>query len=117
MAVKIYHNARCSKSRATLQLLQERGIEPEIIDYKKYPPTIEDLFKILMALDVPPTDLIRFKDAAAKALDIHPTDEKFVEEWIELMVENPAIIERPIVVNDSKAAIGRPPENVLTILD
>ena len=116
MAAKIYHNPRCSKSRQTLALLQENSVEPEIIKYLETPPTAAELGKILEMLGKDPQDIIRFKDAAAKTLGLSAKDERGRDEWLALMAANPAIIERPIVVIDGKATMGRPPENVLSIL-
>ncbi len=115
MKVKIYHNPRCSKSRQTLQLLQEQGIEPEIIEYLKTPPSAEELDDILQKLEIEPRDLMRKKEAEYKATGMN--DEALDREaLIKGMVATPKLIERPIVLANDKAAIGRPPENVLTIL-
>ena len=115
MSVKIYHNPRCGKSRQTLELLQEQGIEPEIIEYLKTPPSPEELNGILQKLGMEPRDLMRKKEAEYKAsgLDDQTLDRKAL---INGMVSHPILIERPIVVANDKAAIGRPPEAVLTIL-
>ena len=115
MSVKIYHNPRCSKSRQTLQLLQEQGIEPEIIEYLKTPPTAEELNDILQKLGMEPRELMRKKEAEYKANGLD--DEKLDRQaLINDMVNHPILIERPIVVANDKAAIGRPPKAVLTIL-
>jgi len=115
MSVKIYHNPRCSKSRQTLQLLKEQGIEPEIIEYLKKPPTAEELNDILQKLGMEPRELMRKKEAEYKASGLD--DEKLDRQaLINGMVNHPALIERPIVVANDKAAIGRPPEAVLAIL-
>jgi arsenate reductase (glutaredoxin) len=115
MSVKIYHNPRCGKSRQTLQLLQEQGIEPEIIEYLKTPPSAEELNDILQKLGMEPRDLMRKKEAEYKAnnLDNETLDRQAL---IKGMVNHPILIERPIVLANDKAAIGRPPEAVLTIL-
>lgn len=113
MALTIYHNPRCSKSRQTLELLHERGLKPEVIEYLKTPPTRNDLSKIVKMLGVSARDILRAKDAAAAGIDPEKLDDNAL---IEAMEKNPAIIERPIVVHDGKAALGRPPENVLEIL-
>jgi arsenate reductase len=115
MSVKIYHNPRCSKSRQTLQLLQEQGIEPEIIEYLKKPPTPEELNNILQKLGMEPRELMRKKEAEYKASGLD--DEKLDRQaLINGMINHPILIERPIVIANDKAAIGRPPEAVLTIL-
>jgi len=112
--MKIYHNPRCGKSRKTLALLEENGQRPEIILYLKKPPSAEELESVLNLLNFEPYDLIRTGESLYK--------EKFKgqnyarEEWLKIMVENPILIERPIVVHGDKAIIGRPPENVLSLI-
>jgi len=115
MTVTIYHNPRCSKSRATLALLRERGVEPHIVEYLKDPPDAAELGRILRMLGKEPRDLLRRKEAAWKeaGLDDPSLDRAAL---IAAMVEHPILIERPIVVSGAKAAIGRPPEAVLDIL-
>lgn len=115
MKVKIYHNPRCSKSRETLQLLRDKGIEPEIVEYLKTPPSAEELDEILQKLGIEPRDLMRTKE---KPYDENDLFDKSLDRQtlIRAMVEHPILIERPIVVIGNKAAIGRPPENVLAIL-
>lgn len=115
MSVTIYHNPRCSKSRATLQLLTDNSIEPEIIDYLKTPPDAKTLDTLLKKLGMEPRDLMRKNEAEYK--ENHMDDESLSrDELIQAMIDNPKLIERPIVVSNTKAAIGRPPENVLDIL-
>ncbi len=115
MKVQILHNPRCSKSRATLQLLNDRGIEPEIILYQDTPPNTELLTDILKQLEMRPRDLIRKGQAEYKQMGLD--DEKLSDaELIAAMIEAPILIERPIVLANGKAAIGRPPESVLNIL-
>jgi arsenate reductase len=115
MTVKIYHNPRCGKSRQTLQLLKDQGIEPEVIEYLKTPPSAQELDDILHKLDMEPRELMRKKEAEYKAnsLDDASLDRQAL---IQAMVNNPILIERPIVIAGGKAAIGRPPETVLGIL-
>ena len=115
MTVKIYHNPRCGKSRQTLQLLKEQGIDLEIIEYLKSPPSAEELNDILQKLGMEPRELMRKKETEYKAsgLDDNALDRQSL---INGMVNNPILIERPIVVANDKAAIGRPPEAVLAIL-
>ncbi|ATX82868.1 arsenate reductase [Mariprofundus ferrinatatus] len=114
MSVKVYHNPRCSKSRQTLALIRERGVEPEIIEYLNTPPTEAELDRILNMLGMEPAGLMRKTEAEYKehfkAADLNRSDA------IALMVKYPKVIERPIVVNGDRAAIGRPPESVLEIL-
>ncbi|MDX1477863.1 MAG: arsenate reductase (glutaredoxin) [Saprospiraceae bacterium] len=112
--MKIYHNPRCTKSRQTLALLEEKGVEPEIIEYLKDIPSQAELGRLLKALGIKAEDLIRKNEPVYK--------EKFKgqqlsqAEWIKAMVTYPKLIERPIVVKGNKAVIGRPPENVLELL-
>ncbi len=114
MKVTIYHNPRCSKSRQTLELIRDKGVEPEIIEYLKSPPNAADLNNILNTLNMQPRELIRKQETEYKlaGLDDPNLDRAAL---IQGMVENPKIIERPIVLVDEKAALGRPPENVLEI--
>lgn len=115
MTVKIYHNPRCSKSRQTLALLEERGLQPTIVEYLKNPPKASELARLLGMLGMQPRELMRKKEAAYKesgADDVSLSRDALIK----LMVQHPVLIERPIVVNGNKAAIGRPPENVLDIL-
>ena len=115
MSVKIYHNPRCSKSRQTLKLLEERDIQVEIIEYLSHPPDAETIKLILSLLDKSPRDLIRTREAIYKELNL-ATPELSDEQLIQAMSDNPKLIERPIVLSQGKAAIGRPPESVLEIL-
>lgn len=115
MSVKIFHNPRCSKSRQTLQLLQDQGIEPEVIEYLKTPPSKTELDDILQKLNMQPRDLMRKKEAEYKATGMDNQDLDR-DALINGMVNTPKLIERPIVLTNDKAAIGRPPEDVLSIL-
>ena len=115
MTVKIYHNPRCSKSRQTLALLQTHGIEPYIIEYLIHPPSKSQLKKILAQLGMQPRDIMRKKEQEYQ--DNHLDDPTLTEDQlIDAMIKHPKLIERPIVVHGEKAALGRPPENVLEIL-
>lgn len=111
--MKIYHNPRCSKSRETLQLIKDEGKDIEIIEYLKKVPSKEELKMLLMKLNLNPVDIVRKNEAIYK--------EKFKgknfnnEEWIQIMIENPKLIERPIVVRGNKAVLGRPPKNVIEL--
>lgn len=116
MQAKIYHNPRCSKSRQTLQVLLDHHVQPQIVKYLETPPTPEELKKLLEMMKLSPGEIIRFKDKNTRELGLSPKDTRSVEEWIDFMVKNPAIIERPIVVINGKAVLGRPPEKVLEIL-
>lgn len=113
----IYHNPRCSKSRATLALLQERGLEIPVIEYLKDPPTPDTLLAICQALQCSPLQLMRSKEPLFKELGLSKQDQRPLNEWCQLMHDHPSLIERPIVVYKGKAALGRPPENVLALLD
>jgi len=113
----IYHNPRCSKSRATLNLLHDQGIELKVIEYLQTPPSVAELGTLCEKLGVQPLALCRTKEARFKELGLRPDDDRPVAEWLQLMVDNPILIERPIVVYKNRVALGRPPENVLSILD
>lgn len=115
LKVQILHNPRCSKSRATLQVLQENGIEPEIILYLDTPPDTDQLISILEKLGMTPRELMRKGQSEYKAMGL---DNKQLsdEQLISAMLEAPILIERPIVLANGRAAIGRPPESVLEIL-
>lgn len=108
----IYHNPRCTKSRQTLALLRENGVEPEIIEYLDQPPDAVTLAKLVKKLGIEPAQLIRKKEY--RELGLPETDD--AEELLALMAANPKIIERPIVVVGQQARLGRPPEKVLEIL-
>lgn len=112
--MKIYHNPRCSKSRDTLQLIIQKGIKPEIVEYLKKPITEIELKNISMLLGLKPIELIRKKEAVfiEKYKGKNFTD----EEWIGIILKHPMLLERPIVITQGKAIIGRPPEKVLEIL-
>ncbi len=114
-AIRIYHNPRCSKSRQTLALLEQQGIEPEIIEYLKTPPTKETLKSVLEQLGISARQLLRTGEASYKELNLaNPalTDDQLIE----TMCAHPKLIERPIVINNGQARLGRPPETVLEIV-
>lgn len=112
--MKIYHNPRCTKSRQTLALIEEKGVHPEIIEYLNDVLTKAELEEIIKLLGIKPEELLR------KGEDIYKDEFKGKtltdEQWIEAMVKYPKLIERPIVIDGKKAVIGRPPENVLKLL-
>lgn len=116
MKIKIYHNPRCSKSRQTLSILEENGVTPDVIEYLSAPPSKDELQHILEMLKMSPRELMRKGEPEFKEQGLG--DESLSDDaLIEAMVRTPKLIERPIVVvNDSKAVIGRPPENVLKLL-
>ncbi len=115
MSVTIYHNPRCSKSRQTLEILNQQNVDIEIIEYLKASPNAETLKQILSYLKITARDLLRKGESAYKEAGLDDTSLS-EDEIITAMVEHPILIERPVVVNNGKAAIGRPPESVLDIL-
>ena len=111
----IYHNPRCSKSRQTLEILNRQDVNTEIVLYLESPPSTEEIVSILQKLDLNPRDIIRKGEEEYKVLNLK--DQSLTEnELITFMSKNPNLIERPIVIKDDKAVIGRPPENVLSII-
>lgn len=115
MTITIYHNPRCSKSRQTLALLQDRGLQLDIVEYLKTPPNADELRRILAMLQYQPRQLMRQAEDIYKELKLD--DPALGEaELIQAMVDHPKLIERPVVVNGDRAAIGRPPEQVVEIL-
>ncbi len=115
MSVEIYHNPRCSKSRTTLALLEEQNITPDVRLYLENPPTATELTAIISQLSITPRELLRKGEAEYK--DNNLADKSLTDQQIiDLMVEYPRLIERPIVITNGKARIGRPPESVLEIL-
>ena len=115
MSVTIYHNPRCSKSRQTLTLLEDKGLKPNVIEYLKEPPTASELDSILKKLGADPREVMRKKEAPYK--DNNLSDESLSrDQLIAAIVADPILLERPIVVSGAKAAIGRPPESVLDII-
>lgn len=115
MPVTIYHNPRCSKSRQALALLRDRNIEPEIVEYLKTPPDAETLSRLLNMLDLEPRELMRKKEKEYKENALG-NPELSRDDLIAAMVAHPRLIERPIVIQGERAALGRPPEQVLDIL-
>lgn len=112
---KLLHNPRCSKSRQTLQLLNDKNIDPEIVLYLETPPSEAELKKIITLLQIKPRDLLRKKEAEYKENNL--ADENLSDkEIIKLMTQFPKLIERPIYIKGDKAVVGRPPENVLQIV-
>ncbi|WP_070967170.1 arsenate reductase (glutaredoxin) [Vibrio sonorensis] len=114
MSVVIYHNPRCSKSRQTLALLEEKSIEPKVVKYLETPPSVEELKALFKQLELSAVrDMMRTKEDLYKSLSLAEADD---EALFEAMASNPKLIERPIVVANGKAKHGRPPEQVLDIL-
>ena len=114
--MEIWHNPRCSKSRLALSLITERGVEPDVRRYLDDPPSAAELASALDALGLEPWEIARMGEDVAK--DLHLRDEPHDRSrWIELMVANPILIERPIIVtSDGRAVVGRPPEAVRELL-
>lgn len=112
--ITIYHNPRCSKSRQTLALLREHGVEPNIVEYLKEPPTQTRIRALIKQLGIEPHALVRAKESAYKesGLSRESSDTAIVR----AIADNPVLLERPVVVRGERAAIGRPPENVLPLL-
>ena len=110
----IYHNPKCSKSRAALAILEERGIDPKIVEYLKTPPTADELRAIIAILGIAPEQLVRKGEEVYREFYAGKTLNE--TQWIEAMVANPVLIERPIVVRGKRAVVGRPPENVERLL-
>lgn len=111
--MKIYHNPRCSKSRQTLSLLIDNDVDPEIFEYLKTPPTAKELSEIINMLGIKPIELVRKGEAIFK--EKYKGKELSDKAWIDAMVENPKLIERPIVIDGNQARLGRPPELVLEL--
>ncbi len=112
--IKIYHNQRCSKSRCVLDILKESQAKFSVIDYQKNPPTKTELNEILTMLGMKPFDLIRRGEDVFK--EKFKAQNLLDDEWLEILIQYPKLIERPIIVNQGKAVIGRPPERVNEIL-
>lgn len=112
----IYHNPRCSKSRATLALLEERGVAPTVVEYLKMPPDAAQVEALLRMLGKEPRDVMRTGEDAYAELGLSDTG-KTRDELIAAIVAHPILLERPIVVVNGRAAIGRPPESVLSLFD
>ena len=113
--VTIWHNPRCGKSRDAANLLEEKGIDAEVVKYLETPPTKEELKAVLKMLGISARELMRTKEDIYKELNLK--EETNEEKLIEAMVANPKLIERPVVIKDGKAAIGRPLQNIIDILD
>ncbi|WP_375578058.1 arsenate reductase (glutaredoxin) [Marivirga tractuosa] len=112
--MRFYHNPRCGKSREALKILQEKGIEPEIVEYLKNIPTHAELEDVLKKLDMKAEDLLRKNEKVFK--EMYKGKDLSDSKWIEAMIAEPKLIERPIFINGDKAVVGRPPEKVLELL-
>lgn len=116
MKATLYHNPRCAKSRAALQLLRERGIEPTVVEYLQTPPSAAELARILTLLNMEPRELMRKKESEYKSAGLAATNLTRAQ-LIDAMVQHPILIERPLLVIGNRAALGRPPENVLAVIE
>jgi arsenate reductase len=112
--VRIYHNPRCTKSRETLALLREKGVEPEVIEYLKTPPTVSEIKALLGKLNIAPGALLRNKEEPYGRLGLSASSS--ADAVARAIAKEPVLLERPVVVVGDKAVIGRPPENVLALL-
>ena len=112
--VTIWHNPRCSKSRAALAILEENGVTLSEVRYLETPPTKSDIITVLAALAMEARDIVRKGEAVYKSLNLSADSTN--EEILNALVENPILIERPIIISGDRAVIGRPPENVKSLL-
>lgn len=110
----LYHNPRCSKSRCTLALLRDHGVEPDVVHYLDTPPTVDELDALCRRLGLPPERLVRAGEAHALGLRLDEARSR--TDWLRLLAEHPALIQRPIFVVGDRAVVGRPPERVLDLL-
>lgn len=116
MPIRLYHNPRCSKSREALALLREHGVEPQVVEYLKLPPTATELDQLLTQLGLEPRQLMRRGEAVYKELDLdRPTLSRAA--LIDAMATHPILIERPIAVSAERAVVGRPPHKVLELIE
>ncbi|KFN48196.1 hypothetical protein N790_06735 [Arenimonas malthae CC-JY-1] len=114
--MKLWHNARCSKSREAVAWLAARGLEARVVDYLGQPPTAADVLALLAKLGGDPRALVRFKEDEARALGLAPGDERPAKEWAALLAAHPRLIERPVLEVGERAVIGRPVERFQEIL-
>jgi len=114
--VTLYHNPRCGKSRQALALLQDHGVEVEIVEYLKDPPSVARLADLCKGMGLQPLQLFRVKEKRFKELGLGRGDRRPAREWLRILHENPVLIERPIAVCGERVALGRPTENVLSVL-
>ena len=114
--VTIWHNPRCSKSRQTMELITGAGVEPEVRRYLDDPPSADELRHVLDLLGMPPWELVRMGEDEAKDLGMRDWEHDDPDRWIDAMVSHPRLIERPVVIADGRAVLGRPPTNVESLL-
>ncbi len=113
--MEIWHNPRCSKSRAALSILEEAGVDPTVRRYLDDPPTVEELDQTLTRLGKEPWDIARLQEAEAKELGLRGWEHDR-QRWLHALVDHPKLIERPIIIDGDRAVLGRPPEDVRTLL-
>lgn len=113
----LFHNPKCSKSRGALAVLEERGVDAEVVRYLDHPPGREQLEAIVAGLDDPPAALVRSGDPRFKDLGLAKGDYTTAEEVVDLLVAHPELMERPVLLVGARAVIGRPPERVIELLD
>ena len=113
--IKIYHNPRCRKSREALNIIQNHGVEPEVVLYLETPPSRKEIQEVLEKLKMQPIDLVRKEEKLYK--ESYRDKEFSNDEWIRILADNPKLIQRPVVVKGKKAIIGRPPESVQILLN
>jgi len=114
--MEIWHNPRCTKSRQTLALITDAGVDPTVRRYLDDPPSADELRDVLGLLDAQPWDLVRYGEQVARDLDLRKRPRVDPDGWIDLLVAHPRLIERPIVIDGDRAIIGRPPTNVQPLL-
>lgn len=114
--ITLYHNPGCSKSRGALEILRQRGLEPELIAYLDTPPKREELERLLALLADPPGELVR-KDRRFRELGLDPDDYASAQAVVDLLLEHPELMQRPVMVRGARAVIARPPEKVAELLD
>ena len=113
-AVTIFHNPRCSKSRQTLQIIEDKGVSPEVVEYLKQPPSYAELDQLVTMLGIEPRQLMRRNEKIYKELGLADIEDRGT--LLQAMVEHPILIERPVVIKGDRAVLGRPPENVLELV-
>lgn len=114
--IKLFHNPRCSKSRAARALLEARGVVIDIVEYLESPPTVSQLRAIVKKLGVRALDIVRTGEPLFRDMGLSTRDERSDEEWLRIVAENPTLLQRPIIVDGERAVIGRPTENIFGIL-
>ena len=113
--ITIYHNPNCSKSCSTLKLLREHGVEPKIVEYLQHPPSVNTLKTLFNLLQIPIEKLVRQQEPIFQELNLNK-DTLNIDDWLQILHENPTLLQRPIVVSHNQAVIARPPENALKLI-